>query len=84
MRGSVRRKHLAQEISTLVANQSVRAHMHGLMQKMDSLGVEVDASVTRGMESILTQKKLSNRANAREFRPSFEVTACQFLSDNFG
>jgi len=49
MRGSVWRKHLAQEISTLVANQSARAQKHDLIQQMDSRGVGVDASETRGV-----------------------------------
>lgn len=60
MRGSVRRKHLAQEISTLVANQSARAQMHDLNKEMDSRGVRVDASVTLGVKALLHRTFFQN------------------------
>ena len=73
MRGSVRRKHLAQEISTLVANQSVRAHKHDLIQQMDSLGSQDRCVSDARCESIVAQDFLSKQANALLFRVAFEV-----------
>ncbi len=82
MRGSVWRKHLAQEVSTLVANQSARARKHDLIQQMDSLGSQDRCVSDARCESIVAQDFLSKLTNARQFCISFEVTACPFLSDN--
>ncbi|SOZ16468.1 protein of unknown function (plasmid) [Cupriavidus taiwanensis] len=81
--GSVRRKHLAQGISTLVANQSARAQMHDLKQKMDSPGVRVDASVTRGVKALWHRILRAKNTKARLFGICFKVIRCPNVLDNF-
>ncbi|WP_240805051.1 hypothetical protein [Cupriavidus oxalaticus] len=57
--------------------------MHDLKQKMDSPGVRVDASVTRGVNALWHRKSVAKNAKARQFAIAFKVIGCPVVSDNF-
>ncbi len=80
--GSVRRKHLAQEISTLVANQSARAQLHDFEKEMDSLGSQVRCVDDARCERIVAQPKCQESRKAREFGTSFSGCLHDFVAHN--